>query len=445
MRVDTPGNVPTHQLKNAQQYITRAGRILRKTSLDELPQIWNILKGEMSIVGPRPALWNQYDLLAEREKYGANDVLPGLTGWAQIHGRDQVTIQEKARMDGYYVEHQCLKLDIQCIFMTITAVLTHRGIQEGKVSGEKKKKKEKEKEPLVSVVVATYRREKELKRALESLFGQTYQNLEILVIDDNHDPDWNRKISQLVEEEAAGSGRVIRYLQNRKKMGSAASRNRGIQEARGEYITFLDDDDEYLPDKVKAQVCQMIQENADFSITDLALYGENGKLVERRKREYLEYMDWTDTKRLLATHLMYHMTGTDTLMFRKDYLQMIGGYPPIDVGDEFYLMIEAIRKGGKGVYLKGFLVKALVHTTTEGLSSREKKIDGENTLYAFKQKYFQQLPPEAVKYIRMRHHLVLAYAHLRQRNYRQFLRESILAMAQSPAECLMLIVNRKRK
>ena len=106
MRADTPKDVPTHLLENPDQYITKSGKFLRATSLDELPQLMNILKGDMSLVGPRPALWNQYDLLKEREKYGANDVLPGLTGWAQIHGRDTISISEKAKQDEYYVENQ---------------------------------------------------------------------------------------------------------------------------------------------------------------------------------------------------------------------------------------------------------------------------------------------------------------------------------------------------
>lgn len=111
--------------------ITRVGRFLRKTSLDELPQLWNILVGDMAVIGPRPALWNQYDLLAERDKYGANDVRPGLTGWAQIHGRDELEIAEKAKLDGWYVEHISFGLDVKCFFGTITAVLKHDGVVEG--------------------------------------------------------------------------------------------------------------------------------------------------------------------------------------------------------------------------------------------------------------------------------------------------------------------------
>ncbi len=131
MKVDTPKNTPTHMLKNADIYITRVGKFLRKTSLDELPQLFNILSGKMSIVGPRPALYNQYDLIAERDKYSANDVVPGLTGWAQVNGRDELEISEKARFDGEYVQKMSLFFDIKIIFLTIIKVFEKEGIVEG--------------------------------------------------------------------------------------------------------------------------------------------------------------------------------------------------------------------------------------------------------------------------------------------------------------------------
>lgn len=131
MKIDTPKDMPTHMLSNPEQYITRVGKFLRKTSLDELPQIINILKGEMSIIGPRPALWNQYDLIAEREKYGANDVMPGLTGWAQIHGRDELEIPTKAKLDGFYVKHMSFRMDAICFVRTIFSVLKSEGVVEG--------------------------------------------------------------------------------------------------------------------------------------------------------------------------------------------------------------------------------------------------------------------------------------------------------------------------
>lgn len=131
MRVDTPQDTPTHLLKNPEQWITRIGKFLRKTSLDELPQIINILKGEMSIIGPRPALWNQYDLITERDKYKANDVPVGLTGWAQINGRDELSIAEKACLDGEYVESIGIDMDLKCFIGTIWAVVKSDGVVEG--------------------------------------------------------------------------------------------------------------------------------------------------------------------------------------------------------------------------------------------------------------------------------------------------------------------------
>lgn len=131
MRIDTPKDIPTHLLENPDQFITKVGKFLRKTSLDELPQIWNIFVGQMSIIGPRPALWNQYDLIAERDKYGANDVPPGLTGWAQINGRDELPIGVKAKLDGEYVEKISFWMDVRCFFGTIISVLKSDGIVEG--------------------------------------------------------------------------------------------------------------------------------------------------------------------------------------------------------------------------------------------------------------------------------------------------------------------------
>lgn len=131
MRTDTPKDIPTHLLGDPGKYITKVGKFLRKTSLDELPQIWNIFIGQMSIIGPRPALWNQYDLIAERDKYGANDIRPGLTGWAQINGRDELPIEVKARLDGDYLRIMSAKMDIKCFFGTVVSVLKRDGIVEG--------------------------------------------------------------------------------------------------------------------------------------------------------------------------------------------------------------------------------------------------------------------------------------------------------------------------
>lgn len=149
MKMSTPHDTPTHLLENPEQYITKIGGFCRKTSLDELPQLWNILRGDISIIGPRPALWNQYDLLAERDKYGANDIKPGLTGWAQINGRDELEIDVKAKYDGEYVERlkaggwKSFIFDCKCFFGTITSVLRHDGVVEGGTGIIKKREKAK--------------------------------------------------------------------------------------------------------------------------------------------------------------------------------------------------------------------------------------------------------------------------------------------------------------
>lgn len=131
MKIDTPSDAPTHLLKNPDFFITRVGKILRKTSLDELPQLINILKGEMSVIGPRPALWNQYDLVIERDKYLANDIYPGLTGWAQINGRDELPIRKKAALDGAYTSNISFLFDVKCFIGTIISVVKNDGVVEG--------------------------------------------------------------------------------------------------------------------------------------------------------------------------------------------------------------------------------------------------------------------------------------------------------------------------
>ena len=145
MKVDTPKDTPTHLLANPEQYITRVGKVLRKTSLDELPQIFQIFTGEMSVIGPRPALWNQFDLIAERDRYGANDVRPGLTGWAQINGRDELPIDVKARLDGEYVRNISFGFDCKCFFGTIVSVLRSDGVVEGGTGTLDRQRSEEEK------------------------------------------------------------------------------------------------------------------------------------------------------------------------------------------------------------------------------------------------------------------------------------------------------------
>lgn len=288
--------------------------------------------------------------------------------------------------------------------------------------------------PLVSVVVPTYRRNETLKKALDSLFTQDYSPIEVIVIDDNADKTWNDAVKSIVEEYPS-----VVYICNRSNFGSAKTRNIGIKASSGEYITFLDDDDLYLPQKISHQLKPMIDNHADFSLTDLNLYNENDKLVDKRVRKYIKSYDGQS---LLQYHLMYNMTGTDTIMFKKDYITKIGGFPSIDVGDEFYLMKEAISGGGKFIYIPGCFVKAYIHTDNSGLSSGKEKINGEVELYKYKKNYFSDVDRKTQRYIKMRHYAVLAYTYLRMKKYGCFLLYSAKSFIMSPLSSAKIIINR---
>lgn len=295
--------------------------------------------------------------------------------------------------------------------------------------------------PKVSVVIATYRRDDSLKNAIESVLNQTYNNCEVIIVDDNDSQEWNNKVKKIINNIKKNSkGLDIKLIENHPNLGSARTRNIGINASTGEYITFLDDDDIYLQNKVKKQVEHMIETNADYSITDLNLYNEKGKLIDTRKRSYLNSKK---NKSLLECHLMYHMTGTDTFMFKKSYLATIGNFDEIDIGDEFYLMLKAINNNGKMCYVPDCDVKAFVHTGDTGLSSGQSKIEGETALYDFKAQFFDDLNKKNIRYIKMRHYAVLAVANLKLKRYGIVIRELFKSFVSSPIECIKLYVKRK--
>lgn len=263
----------------------------------------------------------------------------------------------------------------------------------------------------VTVVVATHRREEQLARALASIARQTLRSLEVIVVDDNADDTWNTQVQTVVAEFGSQVEFAVVCHRNEHRLGSAESRNVGIRLARGEYVTFLDDDDVYMPEKVKRQMLDMRAQESDYSVTDFDFYSESGRLVERRQRTYLK---GAEAGELMRLHYMFHITGTDTLMFRRQYLLAIGGFPPIDVGDEFYLMREAIAGGGRFSYLPACDVRATVYASQDNLSSGQSKIDGENALFVEKQSRFHEFDHSTIAYITMRHYAVLAYAELRR-------------------------------
>lgn len=294
--------------------------------------------------------------------------------------------------------------------------------------------------PLVSVIVATYRRDATLKNALHSLRLQSYSPIEIVIVDDNDEAEWNDRVSSTVKElEETAPSIKLKHIVNHPNQGSAKTRNIGIFAAEGEYITFLDDDDVYLAEKIENQACFMKKEGLDYSITDLFLYNERDRLVDKRIRSYARGISCEE---LFECHLKHHLTGTDTLMFRTDYIRKIGGFPPINVGDEFYLMQRAIENGGNFGYLPVCDVKAYVHTDGGGLSGGEGKIKGENDLYAHKQKYFDRLSKKTVKYIKARHYAVLAYAYLRMKSYGKFLKNMALSFFTAPIMFFSIMLSR---
>ena len=292
----------------------------------------------------------------------------------------------------------------------------------------------------VSVIVATFGRDELLNRALASLSKQTHRDLEIVVVDDNEDASVSLRVDELLNDFRAGhSGLPVVCVKNGCRLGSARARNAGIAVATGEYITFLDDDDEYLPEKIEAQVRFMSEGHLDYSLTDLELYHEDGTLAERRVRSYIKK---TDPESLLTYHLLHHLTGTDTLMFTSDYLRSINGFPPHDMGDEFYLMQRAIEKGGRFGYLPRCDVRATEHREDGGLSSGPRKIEGECQLYEHKKAYFDRLSGRSVRYIKMRHYAVLAFAYGRRKKVGRLLLCGACAFLTSPVGCVGLLKQR---
>jgi glycosyltransferase involved in cell wall biosynthesis len=259
-------------------------------------------------------------------------------------------------------------------------------------------------------------------------------------VDDNDDLYWNEKVSAIKDAFLKEHEDIpLIYLANHPNQGSANARNIGIAAANGVYITFLDDDDLYLPEKIQHQVTFMQEGEYDYSITDLYLYNADENIVDRRIRKYIQK---TTQDALQRYHLLYHLTGTDTMMFQKSYLLQIGCFAPIDVGDEYYLMQRAIEGGGRFGYFPGCDVKAYVHTGDGGLSSGQGKINGENVLYSYKKQFFSNIEAKDRRFITMRHYAVVAFAQLRSRRYFAFAKNAALSFASSPVQCICLLIDR---
>lgn len=283
--------------------------------------------------------------------------------------------------------------------------------------------------PKVSIVMPTYKRTwKFLGRALNSLRGQTYKDIEIIVIDDSPSDYAGRQ--DIIDRMAEVCRQDIRvkYLINEKNLGGSLARNRGIAAATGEYITFLDDDDEYLPMKVEHQLQFMLEQDCDMSYENRIMYDTNNKIIDVRDKSDITAFD-NDT--LLRYHLTKQIVGTTTFMYKTDKLREIDGFVDAKMGQEFFLMLKTIEKGLKIRYLNICDTKTYIHQ--EGrISDGKNKIDGENRLYEFKRTYFSRLTPSERKFISFRHYAVLTVVYKRNHQYLHACVAAVQAFLASP-------------
>lgn len=280
---------------------------------------------------------------------------------------------------------------------------------------------------LVSVVVPTYKRQLNyISRAIRSLLNQTYGNIEILLIDDN---PLDYELSSDIKAYADGLGTdKIVYIKNEKNLGGSLSRNVGIFAAKGEYITFLDDDDEYMPQKIEKQLEFMLKTDADLSFCNMIIYGLNGEVCDYRDHKGIPSFDNDD---LLRYHLTKNLSGTPTFMFKTEKLREIGGFRDAKMGQDFFLMLNAIESGLKIRYLDACDIKVYKHNDG-GISQGMNKIVGEKMLYDFKKQYFDRLSYSEIKYINFRHKIVMAVAYKRNKRYLRLITNGVSAFFVSP-------------
>ncbi len=286
-------------------------------------------------------------------------------------------------------------------------------------------------DPIVSVVIPTYKRTVEyVSKAVESVLNQTYPNIEVVVIDDSTSAYEGRTNTENYFK-SLNAPNVV-YLQNEKNLGGSLSRNRGIENAKGEYITFLDDDDEYKPEKVEKQLRFMQKKDYEMTFTDLEIYTPDGKMVDYREFRDVECFD---NEYLLRYHLQRHLTGTPTFMYKAEKLREIGGFDVVKVGQEFHLMLKSIINGLKIGYFPECHVKAYRHPDG-GISGGMNKINGEKALFEFKQKFFDRLNKKEQRFIKFRYHAVLAAGYKRNNMYPQMIAECFQTVFSSPADFL---------
>lgn len=292
---------------------------------------------------------------------------------------------------------------------------------------------------LVSIIIPTYKRPKAfIKRAIDSVLQQTYANVEVVLIDDNAGEALkpHRQVVLDLLKEYSNEKRIT-YLQNSKNIGASLSRNKGIQNAKGSYISFLDDDDLYLPEKVEAQLTYMLDNHLEMCFSNLKYRNEKEEVVDVRVHTKLKSMSKED---LLTYHLTRHITGTPTFMYKKEILLEIGGFPPQDIAEEYHLMLKTIEGNYKMGYLPRIDIIAYRHSNG-GLSSGSEKIKGENELYQFKKTYFNRLKFRDRLFIRFRHSVILGISHKRNKHFVRCMAYLIRAVLISPADAFIEVTS----
>lgn len=340
MSVNTPKDVPTHMLQNGG--ITKVGAFIRKASIDELPQLWNIFLGNMSVIGPRPALWNQDYLTAERDKYGANDVKPGLTGLAQISGRDELEIEKKAKYDGVYAD--ALKksswsgfiMDMKMFLESISSVLRSEGIVEGGTGAIAKEKAKADnlsdgtyENALVSIIMPSYNTAGFIDETINSVLDQTYENWELIIVDDCSTDETDAVIAPFLSDSR------IKYYKNEVNSGAAVSRNRALREAQGHWIAFLDSDDLWMPDKLEKQISFMVENGYHFSYTNYNEIDDDGNELGTL---------WTGPKIIDSIRMgMFNYMGCLTVMYDRDYVGLIQ-VADIKKRNDYAIWVKVVKK-----------------------------------------------------------------------------------------------------
>lgn len=288
----------------------------------------------------------------------------------------------------------------------------------------------------VSIIVPTYKRSDYLIRSIESILNQSHKNIEIIVIDDNSEGSEFRKKTKLKLDMYRNDKRV-KYIKNIKNVGGSISRNNGIYKSTGEYITFLDDDDIYLVDKISKQLEFMINNNLEVCFTDLRIHNTNNKLIDYRKFDNISSFENSE---LLKYHITRQITGTPTFMYKAEVIKKIGGFPDVKMGQEFFLMLRTIEENYRIGYLREADVIAYAHDG-EKISKGPNKIIWQKKIYNMKKKYFHMLNNKEKRYLKFRYQVVLAIAYKRNNEYFKFVLYMIYTMVINPITVLKEVYN----